>query len=76
MSMIQTGADGVTVTPLVKTYSRSQLRNILEDFSQVRFDIRHFTPADFGALRHFVPASLAERAGKYVGWFILTRATK
>jgi ubiquinone/menaquinone biosynthesis C-methylase UbiE len=76
MSMIQTGADGVTVAPLVKTYSRSQLRNILEDFSQVRFDIRHLTPANFGAFRHFVPASLAEGAGKYVGWFILARAIK
>ena len=76
MSLIQSGDAGVKLVTLVKTYSRGQLRNILEDFSQVRFDIRHLTPDDFGALRHFVPASLAERAGKYVGWYILARAIK
>ncbi|HEY5255844.1 MAG TPA: class I SAM-dependent methyltransferase [Acidobacteriaceae bacterium] len=76
MSLIESGADGVTIVPLVKTYSRGQLRNILEDFSDVRFDIRHLTPADFGKLRRFVPASLLERAGRHVGWYIFARAIK
>jgi ubiquinone/menaquinone biosynthesis C-methylase UbiE len=76
MSLIESGADGVTIKPLVKTYSRRQLRNILEDFSEVRFDVRHLTPGDFGALRHFVPASLAQRAGRHVGWYIFAHAIK
>lgn len=76
MSSIESGADGVEIVPLVKTYSRSQLRNILEDFDEVRFEVRHLTPSDFGALRHFVPKSLAERAGKHVGWYIFARAIK
>jgi ubiquinone/menaquinone biosynthesis C-methylase UbiE len=76
MSRIESGADGVKFMPLVKTYSRSQLRNILEDFSKVRFDIRHLTPDDFGALRRFIPESLAERAGKHVGWYVIARAIK
>lgn len=76
MSLIEFGADGKTNKPLVKTYSRSQLRNILEDFSDVRLDVMHLTPADFGAMRRFVPKSFAERAGKHVGWFIFARAIK
>jgi ubiquinone/menaquinone biosynthesis C-methylase UbiE len=76
LSRIESGADGIKITPLVKTYSRSQLRNVLEDFREVRFDVRHLTPNDFGRLGHLVPTSLAERAGKYVGWFIFARAIK
>ncbi len=50
---IESGADGINIVPLVKTYSRSQLRNILEDFRDVRFDIRHLTPNDFGTTAAF-----------------------
>jgi ubiquinone/menaquinone biosynthesis C-methylase UbiE len=76
MSLVESGADGINFSPLVKTYSRRQLRNILEDFEQVRFAVRHLTPSDFGRFRHFVPTSLVERAGKHVGWYIFARATK
>jgi ubiquinone/menaquinone biosynthesis C-methylase UbiE len=76
MSLIESGADGVRFVPLVKTYSRRQLRNILEDFRDVRLDVRHLTPNDFGAFRRFVPTSWAERAGNYVGWFLFARAIK
>ncbi len=76
MSLVESGADGVKFIPLVKTYSRSQLRSMLEDFSEVQFDVRHLAPSDFGVLQPFVPASFAERAGKYVGWYIIARATK
>ena len=76
MSLIECGADGVTFVPLVKTYSKGQLRYILEDFREVRFDIRHLTPNDFGRLWCLVPASWTEWAGKYVGWYIFARAIK
>jgi ubiquinone/menaquinone biosynthesis C-methylase UbiE len=76
MSLVESGADGISFAPLVKTYSRRQLRNILEDFSVVRLDVRHLTPSDFGALRRFVPALLAERVGKHLGWYLFARATK
>jgi ubiquinone/menaquinone biosynthesis C-methylase UbiE len=76
MSRIESGADGIKIMPLVKTYSRSQLRHILEDFRDVRFDVRHLTPNDFGRLGRLVPGSLAERAGRQVGWFIFARAIK
>jgi ubiquinone/menaquinone biosynthesis C-methylase UbiE len=76
MSLVESGADGVTFVPLVKTYSKRQLQNILEDFEEVRFDVRHLTPDDFGAFRHFFPKSLAERMGKRVGWYIIARAIK
>jgi 2-polyprenyl-3-methyl-5-hydroxy-6-metoxy-1,4-benzoquinol methylase len=76
MSLIESGADGVKIVPLVKTYSRGQLRNILEDFSKVRFEVRHLTRDHFGLLRHFVPKSFAEHAGKFVGWYIFAFAIK
>jgi ubiquinone/menaquinone biosynthesis C-methylase UbiE len=76
MSMVEFGADGVDTIPLVKTYSKSQLKNILEDFGSVQFDVRHLTPNDFGRFGGLVPASWAEFAGKYVGWYIFARAIK
>ena len=76
MSMVESGADGISTAPLVKTYSRSQLRTILEDFREVRFAIKHLTPTDFGRLRRLVPASWAERAARHAGWYIIAHATK
>lgn len=76
MSLIESGADGVKIKPLVKTYSRRQLRNILEDFKEVHFEVRHLSANDFGPLRYVLPASLIEIAGKRVGWYIFARATK
>jgi hypothetical protein len=74
--LIECGADGVAFVPLVKTYSISQLRYILVDFRDVRFDIRHLTPNDFGRLWRLVTESWTEWAGKYVGWYIFARAIK
>jgi 2-polyprenyl-3-methyl-5-hydroxy-6-metoxy-1,4-benzoquinol methylase len=76
MASIESGADGVTIKPLVKTYSKRKLRNLLEDFKEVRFEVRHLTTGHFGRLRPWVPRSLVERAGRYVGWYIFARATK
>jgi ubiquinone/menaquinone biosynthesis C-methylase UbiE len=76
MSLVESGADGIEFVPLVKTYSRNQLRTILEDFAHVRLDVRHLTPDDFGPLRRFIPESWAERAGKHVGWYLFARAIK
>jgi ubiquinone/menaquinone biosynthesis C-methylase UbiE len=76
MSLVEAGADGVTIVPLVKTYSKSQLRNILEDFASVQFNVRHLTPTDFGRWGRFIPASWVENAGKCVGWYLLARAIK
>jgi ubiquinone/menaquinone biosynthesis C-methylase UbiE len=76
MSLVEEGADGTNYVPLVKTYSKSGLRNILKDFKTVRFDIRHLTPADFGRFKPLIPASWAEEAGKAFGWYIFARATK
>ena len=76
MSRIESGADGVTIAPLVKTYSRNQLRHILEDFREVRLDVRHLAAGDSGRLRNFVPAAVIEFTARRIGWFLLARATK
>jgi ubiquinone/menaquinone biosynthesis C-methylase UbiE len=76
MSLVEEGADATNYVPLVKTYSKAQLRNILKDFKTVRFEIRHLTPADFGRLKPLIPTSWAERAGRAFGWYIFARATK
>ena len=69
MSLIESGADGVRFAPLVKTYSRRQLRNILEDFRDVRFYVRHLTPNDFGRIfdAWFLRPGLNVREGMLAG---------
>lgn len=65
MSRIESGADGITFITLVKTYWRGQTRKILEDFRDLRLEVRHLRP--IGRLGRFVPGSRAEQAGKYIG---------
>jgi SAM-dependent methyltransferase len=72
MSRIEAGADGVTIAPLVKTYSRSQLRYILEDFKTVSMDVRHLGTSS----RTVLPRPLVELAGRHIGWYLFARARK
>ena len=52
------------------------MRKILEDFRDLRLEVWHLRPSDFGRLRRFVPGSRAEQAVKYVGWYIFARAVR
>jgi len=42
MATLEYGADRRDIKPLVKAYSKRQLKCILEDFTRIDFEIAHF----------------------------------
>ena len=76
MSRIESGADGVRIAPLVKTYSRGQLRYMLEDFRRVSFEVKHLGVGDSGKSRNWISRALIAFAAERVGWYLFARAIK
>ena len=68
LATIESGADGVAIKPLVKTYSRSNMKAILGDFEDVRIRLAH---VGLHRLRW------ADRwLGPLVGWYVVAIARK
>jgi SAM-dependent methyltransferase len=76
MSRIESGADGIEVVPLVTTYSRRQLRELLRGFSKVQFSIQHLSPESFGRAGLLVPGILIRQGSHHVGWYVFAKAIK
>jgi SAM-dependent methyltransferase len=76
MATLEAGADGWEMCPLVKTYTRRQLRTLLSDFSALEIRGAHLAPGHFGPLRRFVPAGLARRLEPRLGWYLIAFARK
>ena len=76
LSTVERGADGANIAPLVKTYSRRQLRWILSDFSSVEFRIAHFRRDHVPYAGRFIPESWEDPLGSHIGWYVIAFATK
>jgi ubiquinone/menaquinone biosynthesis C-methylase UbiE len=75
MATAENGADGLRIKPLVKTYSKTQLRNMLDDFSKVRVRAAHFRREHL-PLGRWLPRSVAPVLEPYLGWYVVGVATK
>ena len=76
MSTIEHGADGIAIKPLVKTYGRRQLRDILGDFSRVHFRVAHFTRDHIPKLGRLIPHAAERWLEPHLGWYVVAFATK
>jgi ubiquinone/menaquinone biosynthesis C-methylase UbiE len=76
MATVEYGADGVHTKPLVKTYSKRQLRHILGDFRRVEFKIAHLTPEQIPWLGRLIPAPVLRLLEPHLGWYVIAFATK
>lgn len=78
MATVETGADGINVKPLVRTYSRRQLRQLLNDFSDVTIDSAHFrrTHVGINKISRLIPESLEAPLSHAVGWYLIVTAEK
>lgn len=76
MSTVEHGADGVTIKPLVKTYTQTQLKHLLEDFSQVEFKIAHFQRGHIPKFGKYMPDFFENILDPYLGWYVIAFATK
>jgi ubiquinone/menaquinone biosynthesis C-methylase UbiE len=76
MATVEHGADGVHTKPLVKTYSKRQLRHILGDFQQVQFKVAHLTSDQLPWLGRLAPAPVLRVLEPHIGWYVIAFATK
>ncbi len=76
MSTVEYGADGVDIKPLVKTYSRLQLRHILADFSKVEIKVAHFKRTHIPILGKLIPNFMEKLLEPYLGWYLIAFASK
>lgn len=76
MATIERGADGITTKPLVKTYTRRQVRRMLAEFAEVRLEVAHFTRDHLSKLDFILPRSLVRPLESWVGWYVIAFATK
>ncbi|HEX2268954.1 MAG TPA: class I SAM-dependent methyltransferase, partial [Pyrinomonadaceae bacterium] len=62
--------------PLVKVYSRKQMRALFGMFREVVIDVEQLTRAELRFLSPLISESLFERLRKRIGWNVIVTATK
>jgi SAM-dependent methyltransferase len=76
MATLEAGADGIDFAPLVKTYSKAQVRTLLSDFSPVTLKVAHLHRDHFAGFRRLLPLSAARALESRLGWYVVAFATK
>ena len=74
LSLVESGADGVTIRPLVKLYSRREMKTILSDFSKLDIAIRGFNHRPF--VGPAAASGLRALLEKRWGWYVVATAIK
>ena len=62
--------------PLVKVYSRRQMRELFGMFSDVRIDVEQLMRAELRFLSPLITDAVFERLRKRIGWNVVVTATK
>lgn len=76
LSTVEAGADGVTISPLVKLYTPRIVRTILEDFSSVEISIHGLAYKRIPIFGRFIPKTMGEAMERRWGWYVVAHATK
>jgi ubiquinone/menaquinone biosynthesis C-methylase UbiE len=76
LSTVEYGADGIHMSPLVKTFSKRQLRRLLSQFSSVNFKIAHFKRHHIPYGEQLIPLSLEKTLDPVMGWYVIAFARK
>ena len=65
--------------PLVKVYSRRDMRRLFRRFRSVDTEVHHLEPSHFSYLAPLIrklPGSWMRRAAGSMGWYVFAKATK
>lgn len=76
LATIEHGADGVTIKPFVRLYTRREVYTLLSAFSSVRLRVAHFTREQLPARGLHMPRLLEPRIARRFGWYIVAEAVK
>jgi SAM-dependent methyltransferase len=73
---IEGGADGVTIKPLVKLYSRRVVRTILADFSETTIQICGLAYDRIPLVGRFMPSTVGKWLERNWGWYLVSHSIK
>ena len=76
MSTVEYGADGKSIKPLVKTFTKRDLQYFLSDFSSVEFKVGHFRREHIPVVGRLIPRCLEPVLEPYLGWYLIAFALK
>jgi SAM-dependent methyltransferase len=76
ISTVEYGADGISIKPLVKTFTKRELQYILSDFSRVEFKVAHFKREHIPVIGRLIPRCLEPVLEPYLGWYLIAFAIK
>jgi ubiquinone/menaquinone biosynthesis C-methylase UbiE len=76
LSTIEGGADGITIKPLVKLYSKRVVRTILADFSDVKIQFCGLAYDRIPMIGSALPANVGKWLERRWGWYVVSHATK
>ena len=76
ISTVEYGADGISIKPLVKTFTKRELRYILSDFSRVEFKVAHFKREHIPVIGRLIPRCIEPVLEPYLGWYLIAFAMK
>ena len=76
ISTVEYGADGVSIKPLVKTFTKRELKYLLSDFSRVEFKVAHFKREQILVVGGLIPRCLEPILEPYLGWYLIAFAIK
>jgi len=76
MSTVEYGADGISIKPLVKTFTKGELQYLLSDFLRVEFKVAHFKREHIPVIGRLIPRCLEPVLEPYLGWYLIAFAIK
>ena len=76
LSTVESGADGVSIAPLVKLYSSRMVRTILSDFSQIEISIHGLNYRGIPLIGRIDSQPLRKALERRWGWYVVAVATK
>ena len=62
--------------PIVRTYSRDEVRTLFSEFSEVQINVAYLFGRGWRKVNRLIPLSLHRFLGKHIGWHLIIRGVK
>lgn len=77
LSTIELGANGTSIAPYVKLYSRKSLAEVMARAGfETKISVRQCSPTDLGRAGYLLPAGLFKLLERRMGWYVIAEAVK
>jgi len=71
MATLERGADGARIRPLVRTYSRGEVRRLLSSYSDVDIKVAGLGGESLPRIGRFIPGAVIRKLEPWLGWYVV-----